>query len=81
MEPGTGWVAEPRGKAEGIPLPPPVREVTLNVEREGDGGGCLLIVSSDDPLIWCDDGFPAPQEAEQAASDWYGVRSDDWKRA
>jgi hypothetical protein len=78
MEPGKGWTSAGQARARGIPLPSPIREVTLHVRLEDGGNACLLIVSSDDPLIWCDDWFALPEEAEQAALAWYGVRSEDW---
>ena len=76
MQPGTGWSAAGRARQHGYELPSPVREVLLHVVIEDDG---LLIVTSDDPSIWCDDWFASQAEAEKAAADWYGVRAEDWK--
>jgi hypothetical protein len=81
MEPGTGWSAAGKARQAGSILPAPVREVGLEVAIQQDPGGFLLIVTSDDPLIWCDDWFATQEEAEEAAATWYGVRSEDWKTA
>ena len=73
MQPGAGWSAAGMALQHGYELPSPVREVLLHVDLEKDGGGYLLIVTSDDPSIWCDDWFASQDEAEKAAADWYGV--------
>jgi len=75
MEPGKGWMSAGKAREHGLSLPEPVREVMLHVQFDDEG---LLIVTSDDPLIWCDDWFATIEEADQAALAWYGVRPEDW---
>ena len=81
MQPGKGWSSAGRAQWAGQSLPTPIREVTLHVAVESEEGGVLLTVSSDDPLIWCDDWFPSQRDAEWAAAEWYGVRPEDWRTA
>jgi hypothetical protein len=81
MQPGAGWSAAGKALQAGHELPSPVREVLLHVELDDAGGGYLLIVTSDDPSIWCDDWFASQGEAEESAAVWYGIRPGDWKAA
>jgi hypothetical protein len=75
MEPGKGWMAAGWAREHGTTLPSPVREVRLHVQFDDEG---LLIVTSDDPLVGCDDWFATTEEADRAALAWYGVRPEDW---
>jgi hypothetical protein len=77
MEPGYGWMTAHSGR----PLPEPVREVTLHIELQFEDSGYLVICTSDDPQIWCDNWYGSQEEAETAAADVYGVRPEDWKAA
>jgi hypothetical protein len=79
MEPGRGWSSAGKARRAGCAIPAPVREVTLHVVLEPDPGGYLLVVTSDDPAIWCDDWFATQEEAESAAAAWYGVGPEDWE--
>jgi hypothetical protein len=78
MAPGKGGWSTVHNDA---PPPGPIREVTLHIELKFEDSGYLVICTSDDPQIWCDNWYGSQEEAETAAADVYGVRPEDWKAA
>ncbi len=71
-----GWL--PPGAA--IPLPTPVRTVTLDMTIEAEGPGYLLVFAArEDPEFGNDYWFDTLADAEAAALDWFGVGPDQWQ--
>ena len=61
------------------PLPAPVREVTLEVQIEDDGAGCLLLHVADDRSTFGDTWHETLEAAEKAALEDFGLRPSDWE--
>lgn len=59
-------------------LPEPVRVLTLTLEIEDDGGGYLLLCTSEDNSVWGDSWFETLALAEESAAEVFGVRSEQW---
>jgi hypothetical protein len=74
-EPHTGWL--PQGSA--IPLPTPVRRLSMNIAIEFDGIGYLLCFSSADGTYSGDTWHETLASAELAAKEDFGVEQSDWR--
>jgi hypothetical protein len=75
----SGWL--PPGAA--IPLPTPVRHLTLDVTIEGDGGTGYIVVCTarEEPAFGNDNWFANMAEAEAAAEAWFGIEPERWQDA
>jgi len=71
----TGWLPANASK----PQPTPVQEVSLNITIEHDGSGYLLCYTSSDGSIFGDFWHENLEDAESAASEYFGVKSNDWE--
>jgi len=69
-----GWL--PPGAS--LPLPEPVREVTVDVSIEEDDAGFFLITSSTDRSIFGDTWHETLASAERAAFKRFGITPADW---
>jgi hypothetical protein len=76
-EPHSGWL--PPGAA--IPLPTPIREVLLDIEIQYDASGYLLCYSSPDGSVVGDTWHPLLADAEETATQDFGVQLSQWKNA
>jgi hypothetical protein len=74
--PHSGWL--PPGAA--IPLPTPVRKVSLDIEVQFDGFGYLLLYSAPDGSFHGDTWHQTLADAETAARNAFGVQSADWQK-
>jgi hypothetical protein len=70
-----GWL--PPGAS--LPLPDRVREVTVDISIEEDGGAFFLITSSTDPSIFGDTWHETLASAERFAFKAFGVTASDWR--
>lgn len=70
----TGWL--PPGAAK--PLPTPVRDVLLDVEIRFDGSGYLLCYWSTDGTVFGDTWHESVSDAENAATDYFGIDGSEW---
>lgn len=74
----TGWI--PAG--DSIPLPTPIRMVSMRFEITDDGGGNYLLLSeSEDGSLYGDTWHQTIEEAQEVAETSFGVRRDEWERA
>ena len=71
----TGWLPANASK----PQPIPVQEVFLNISIEHDGFGYLLCYTSTDGGIFGDTWYETLNDAESAAFEYFGVKSNEWK--
>ena len=73
----TGWL--PPGAA--IPLPTPVRNLTLDMTIEDDGGSGVLLVfaAKDDPNFHGDYWFDDLTAAVAMAEEWFGIEQSRWQ--
>jgi hypothetical protein len=71
----SGWL--PQGAA--IPNPTPTRNVALNITIESDGAGYLLCWTSSDHAVAGDLWYQMLADAEQAATENFGVANDQWQ--
>ena len=71
----SGWLPE----SATAPLPTQVREVLFNLEILFDGSGYLLCYSSQDGELCGDTWHETLREAEQAATNEFGVRAEQWQ--
>jgi len=62
-----------------VPKPTPTREVALDITIESDGGGYLLRWISTDVEFCGDLWYEALTDAEQSATENFGVASDQWQ--
>jgi hypothetical protein len=70
----TGWL--PANAS--IPQPKPAQEVLLDISIEHDGFGYLLCYTSSDGGISGDTWHETLHDAESAASDYFGLKSNEW---
>jgi hypothetical protein len=73
----SGWL--PAGAA--VPLPTSVRDVVIDLEIEFDGFGYLLCYASRDGSVSGDTWHPSLNDAEQTASEHFGIQSGQWEDA
>lgn len=74
----TGWL--PAG--DGIPLPTPIRTVTMKFEITDDGGGNYLLISESEEESHCSDTWHQTiEEAKEAAQQWFGIGKDQWQES
>lgn len=71
----SGWW--PEGAAD--PLPPPVREVTFDLEIHSVGSGYLLCYASRGGDLYGDTWHKTVGEAEEAAARDFGVLAEQWE--
>jgi hypothetical protein len=72
----SGWL--PPGAA--IPLPTPIRHLTLDITIETEGPGYLLVFAArEDPSFFNDYWFDALDRAEAAALEWFGIGPGHWQ--
>ncbi|MDB5391758.1 MAG: hypothetical protein JWM11_7404 [Planctomycetaceae bacterium] len=72
----SGWL--PPNAA--IPLPTPIQHVLLDIEIQFDGFGYLLLYSSQDGSISGDTWHQTMAEAQQAATQNFGVQLLEWQQ-
>jgi hypothetical protein len=72
----SGWL--PARARAATPLPTPIRDVLLDIEIQYDGSGFLMCYTSQDGTVSGDTWHQSLQEAKNAASESFGVRSSDW---
>lgn len=72
-----GWL--PEGAAK--PLPTPIREELFDLEIQFDGSGYLLCYASQSGDLYGDTWHETLSEAEDAATETFGVRADQWHDA
>ena len=71
----SGWL--PQGAT--IPTPTPTRDIALNITIEFGGAGYLLCWASADHAVEGDLWYQMLADAEQAASENFGVAADQWQ--
>jgi hypothetical protein len=71
----SGWL--PQGAA--MPEPTPTSDVALNITIESDGAGYLLCWVSPDRTVAGDLWYQDLTDAEQAATENFGVAHDQWQ--
>ena len=71
----SGWL--PQGAA--VPKPTPTNDFALNITIESDGGGYLLCWVSSDRAVAGDLWYQMLADAEQAATENFGVAADQWQ--
>jgi hypothetical protein len=74
----SGWF--PPGAS--IPLPTPIRLLTLDVTIETEGPGYLLVFAArEDPNFGSDNWFDTMDDAVAAALKCFGILPDQWRDA
>jgi hypothetical protein len=74
----SGWL--PPGAA--IPLPTPIRHLTLDITIETEGRGYLLVFAArEDPDFENDYWFESLDDAEASALKWFGIGNSQWRDA
>jgi hypothetical protein len=71
----SGWL--PADAAS--PLPTPIREVVFDLEIQFDGSGYILCYVSQDGQLYGDTWHETLTEAEQVATEEFGVKIDQWQ--
>jgi len=71
----SGWL--PDGAT--TPLPTPTHDVALDIEIRSEGGGYLLYWLSSDRVVAGDLWYQTLADAEQAATENFGVAPDQWQ--
>ena len=74
-EPHSGWL--PEGAT--TPLPTTARDVAFNITIEFDGSSYFLCYASEDGTLANDSWHQTLEDAEQAASENFGGRADQWQ--
>jgi len=70
----SGW--RPAGST---PLPDPIRTLEFSFEIEFDGSGYLLLTQSVNGELFSDSWFESLEQAQSAALQDFGIRTEDWQ--